>query len=403
MGLETATKSGRIGLIATGAAFAVIAGAATGAIGKTPASAVKLAREYKISAPLRAKWESEHKVPDSWIAGARKEGELRISGSMKPQEFKRMAAPFFERYPFIKVNYVRGSRNARVVAPLVAYREGRFITDIVTGIDTAIALFTRADALADLSDLPNRANIPARFAGTSKRWAGVRLRYYCMSYNTNLVKKNDLPRTWDDLKTSKVLGDGKLALWYGVAAWLLPIWEQKGPEWTTGFIKDLYETVKAQRRKEGAIALVSLTAAGEFNAVLANAAYQVTMLQKKGGPVGFHCPEMVMLTSSSVGVLNGNPHVNASKLFLNWLLSMEGQLFQYRHTGAPPIHKALQYRDFIPFPEEVLGKTLAFRDPEALGDDLKALQKVWNPYWEGNGGPKGKSSSRPKKKPGKDK
>jgi ABC-type Fe3+ transport system substrate-binding protein len=150
-------------------------------------------------------------------------------------------------------------------------------------------------------------------------------------------------------------------------------------------------------------ALTSLTAAGEFSAVLSVAAYQVTNLQKKGAPIAFHCPDTVMVTASSFGVLKNNPHMNASKLYLNWLLSMEGQLSQYRNIGAPPIHKDLQYKDFVPFPEEVLGKTLAFRDPALLGSTLTALNKVWKPYWEGDGGSKGKGRSRGKAKKSKKK
>jgi iron(III) transport system substrate-binding protein len=384
-------------LSGAGLAIALITAGAAGAAADTPAGAKKLAAEYKIPADLMARWEAEHKPPAAWIAAARKEGEVVIKGSTRPLDFQRSIAPFLARYPFIKVNYSRGSRNTRVVAPLVAFREGRHITDVVTGIDTAIDMFKKADALTDLSDMPNRGNIPIKFAGASTHWAGIRLRYYCMAYNTDQVKKSEMPKTWDDLKTATALHDRKLALWYGVASWLLPLWGEKGPEWTTRFITDIYETVKAERRKEGMTALTSLTAAGEFKAVLAVAAYQVVRLQKKGAPVAFHCPDAVMVTSSSVGVLKGSPRTNAAKIYLNWLLSMEGQLFQYRHTGAPPIHKDLQRKEFVPFPDETLGKTLAFRDPKLLGKELTALFKVWKPYWESGEGPKGERRSRKRK------
>ena len=73
----------------------------------------------------------------------------------------------------------------------------------------------------------------------------------------------------------------------------MPLWGTKGPEWTSQFIKDIYETVKAESRKEGMTALTSLTAAGEFKATLAVAAYMVIRLQKKGAPVAFHCTDTV--------------------------------------------------------------------------------------------------------------
>lgn len=388
------TGSLRMNLLAGAAVAALAFGPAAEAWAETPASAAKLAKQYEVPADLMAKWEAEHKVPAAWIAGARKEGKIRFSGASRPRDFARMIAPFRERYPFVEVEYTRGSRGTRVVKPLVAFREGRFITDIVAGINTRLDLFKQVNGLADLSDLPNRANIPAKLGGDATHWIGARLRYYCLAYSPKLVKKRELPKTWEDLKTSKALHDHKLALWYGVGSWLLPLWGEKGPEWTTQFIKDIYETVKAERRKEGMTALTSLTAAGEFKAVLAVAAYMVIRLNKKGAPVGFHCPDTVMVNSSVVGLLNGSPNTNAGKLFLNWLLSMEGQLFQYRYTGARPIHKALQNDKFVPFPKEVLGKKIAFHDPGKLGNDLPKLMKVWTPYWESAGGPKGKGRKR---------
>ncbi len=398
MGIGNRKGSARIILMGAGVAFALAAGAATEASGETPASAVKLANKLKISAQLMAGWEAEHKVPAAWIAGARKGGKLRISGSTRPKDFERAVAPFRERYPFIKVSYTRGSRNTRVLKPLTAFRQGRYITDIIGGINTGLDLFKKYDALTDLADLPNRANIPAKFGGKSTRWIGARLRYYCLAYNTSLVKKSELPKTWDDLKTSKALHNRKVALWWGVGSWLMPLWGEKGPKWTAQFIKDVYETVKAESRKEGMTALTSLTGAGEFKATLAVAAYMVIRLKKKGAPLAFHCTDTVMVNASAIGVLKGSPNTNAAKLYLNWLLSLEGQLFQYRHAGARPIHKSLQNEKFVPFPKEILGKTLAFLDPGLLATELPKLFKVWRPYWEGGGGPKGKRRKRGRKK-----
>ncbi len=401
MGIVNRKISPRIILMGAVATFAFAAGPVADAFGETPAAALKLANKYKISAQLMAGWEAEHKVPGAWIAGAKKGGKLRISGSSRPKDFKRLAAPFRERYPFIKIDYTRGSRNNRVMKPLIAFRSGRYITDIITGMNTGIPQFKQADALADLSDLPNRANVPLHFGGSSTKWIGARLRYYCLAYNPKLVKKSELPKTWDDLKTNAALRDHKMALWYGVGSWLMPLWGTKGKKWTIQFVHDIFGKVKAERRKEGMTALTKLTAAGEFKATLAVAAYMVTRVSKKGASVAFHCPDTVMVNATITAVLKGSPNTHAAKLFLNWLLSLEGQLFQYRHTGSRPIHKALQTETFMPFPKETLGKTMAFLDPGRMSDELSQLMKVWKPYWDGGSGPKGKRRKRGGRKKGK--
>jgi ABC-type Fe3+ transport system substrate-binding protein len=91
----------------------------------------------------------------------------------------------------------------------------------------------------------------------------------------------------------------------------------------------------------------------------------------------------VPITASTLGILKGNPDQDASRLFLNWLLSKEGQLGQYVAEGSPPVHRELQKLGFMPFPEEIAGKRIAFRSPELLDDDIKAMFRALQPYWEG--------------------
>jgi ABC-type glycerol-3-phosphate transport system substrate-binding protein len=107
----------------------------------------------------------------------------------------------------------------------------------------------------------------------------------------------------------------------------------------------------------------------------------VRAIEKKGAPVGFHCPDIVPVSISSVGVLAGNPHLNASKLFMNWFLSKEGQLAQYAADGAPPVHKALIGRGFMAYPAAIKGKKVVFRNPDLLDEELKALLAFWNPLF----------------------
>lgn len=366
-------------------AIGLLCVAASGAGADTPAASKKMIADLKLDAAVTAGWEDEHVVPTAWLAAAKKEGKLRINGSWESREFRDMTKAFSERYPFITFSYSRGSNDTRVRVPLVAFAEGRYTTDIVTGIDSALNQFRSLHALADLKDLPNMKNIPDHMQSVDGDWASVRLRYWCMSYNPKLISKDQMPKTWDELLTTKQLYDGRLALWRGVSSWLLPLWHAKGEDWTKQYIDQLFTVVQPQKRKEGAVALVNLVIAGEFNASLASAEYQVKTRIDKGAPIAFHCPDLLPVTASTVGVLKDNPAISASKLFINWLLSKEGQLAQYvAGGGAPPVHRDLINLGFMPFPDEIAGKQLAFRSPELLDDEIKAMFRALKPYWEGN-------------------
>jgi ABC-type Fe3+ transport system substrate-binding protein len=82
-----------------------------------------------------------------------------------------------------------------------------------------------------------------------------------------------------------------------------------------------------------------------------------------------------------MAILKGSPNIHAARVFANWLLSKEGQIAQFRADRATPIHKDLQTKTFLMFPDEIAGKTIAFRDP-GLEDLHDELLNIWNPLWE---------------------
>lgn len=346
-----------------------------------PATAKKLIAKYKLGPDVVADWEVEQAVPPAWIDGAKKEGKLRISGSWDTKVFREMVKPFSERYPFVNFNYTHGTNDTRIQTPLIALRSGRTITDIVTGVEARIGDFREINGLENLGDLPNLKFVPDDMKSREGEWVGVRIRYWCISYNTTLIGKDRMPKVWDDLLTTRELHNGQLALWRGVTNWLLPLWNAKGEAWTTNYIEQLFSIVQPQKRKEGSIALVNLVIAGEFKASAVSAEYQVKDPRDKGAPVAFHCPDPVPVTGSSVSVIRNNPNINASKLFMNWLISKEGQVAQFASDGSPPVHSGLQDHGFMPFPEEIAGKKIAVRGADH--DDTEALVKVLRPYMGG--------------------
>jgi iron(III) transport system substrate-binding protein len=336
--------------------------------------------DLKLNESILAGLDRELTVPDGWVEGAKKEGAFRITGSWDPSQFRAMTAPFVARYPFVKPSYTRGSFNDRAIRPLMAFKEGRYIADIVSGIGGAMPRYVEADALDDLRLLPNAGNVIPGMKNAEGRWIGIRIRYWCMSYNTNTVAKADLPATWDDLLTNPRWRSGRLALGNLPQLWMLPLWGQKGQAWAEQYLQTLFKVVKPQIRKEGSNALLSLVIAGEFDAAIPSADYRLARYVAKGAPIAWHCPSPVPSAISEMAILKGSPNIHAARLFANWLLSKEGQIAQFHADNATPIHKDLQTRDFLSFPDEIAGKPLAFRNPE-LEDRDDELLALWNPLW----------------------
>jgi hypothetical protein len=73
---------------------------------------------------------------------------------MDPNQAERFFLPFKERYPFLKLQYSRGSEETRIVRTLVALRSGKHVTDVLTGLSGAYFMYKEANALEDLRNIP---------------------------------------------------------------------------------------------------------------------------------------------------------------------------------------------------------------------------------------------------------
>ncbi|MCZ6848852.1 MAG: extracellular solute-binding protein [Alphaproteobacteria bacterium] len=356
------------------------------AAAELPAATVKMLAKLKLSPDILKGLDQELKIPAAWVAGAKKEGPLKLGGTWDAEQFENMVKPLLERYPFIKIKYARATSYDRVVKPLMAFRAGRVITDVISGVGSKFNLFKKYDAAMDLRIVPNWKNVPDGMKHPQGLWVGQRLRYWCMAYNTNNVAKKDLPRTWEDLYANKRWHGKKIGLGNRPNLWLLPLMGLKGEAWTKDFTRKLFGTIKPQLRKEGMNALIALVVAGEFDASLPSAAYRTAQRVAKGAPVAWHCPVPIPLAISEMLIVKGTKKVNTALIYVNWFLSKEGQISQFSANKAPPVHRDLQTNNFLSFPDQIVGKETAFRHPELMERDLPKLMKFWDPMWFGGRG-----------------
>jgi iron(III) transport system substrate-binding protein len=352
-----------------------------------PKATKDMLAKLKMDASVLKGLDQELKVPADWIARARKEKSVRYYGNFSRAEWPIFYKPFQERYPSIKISHSRTSRTGRVEKPLIAFKEGRVFADIIAAIGPAIKLFREAGALTDLRDIPNFTLAHPDMRDKGGLWVGEKLKYWCMAYNTGLLKEKNLPKRWEDILTNKALHKGNIGISNRPHNWILPIWNAKGGPWTQKYINGLFSTARPQLRKEGARALVVLAIAGEFHAAIPATPYRVAEYAKKGAPVGWHCPEPVPVTISTLVVIKGGRAPYAAKVFMNWFLSKEGQMAQYFSTKASPVHKDLQDKGLVQFGHKIKGRKIALRTPESLINVFPAVLKIWNKGWSKAGGP----------------
>lgn len=349
-----------------------------------PAPTMKMLAELKLDPVILDGLDAELDVPKPWLDGAAKGDAVVVFGTWRDQEFRRMAQSFNARYPSVKLSYNRAGTAARGMKVIVALQEGRVLADVITSVADSYLEFKNVAALADLRELPGFKNLASEHVAADGTWVSHKLSYRCLSYNTTLVKAEELPKTWDDLVNNPRWRGQKIALSDHPNAWLLALWSAKGEAWGQEFTRKLF-ALEPQQRKEGMMALTGLTVAGEFQIQIPAPERRAESYADKGAPISYHCPEPAPITLSQIVMLEKAKHKDGARLFINWLLSREGQLVQYAASASIPVHKALLQPRFIPFADAIIGKPSIPRDEEMLGSDLhKAMLKAWGTYWSGS-------------------
>jgi ABC-type Fe3+ transport system substrate-binding protein len=344
-----------------------------------PKSTQEMMKKLKLSAGLLADVDRELAVPKEWVERAKQEGKVRFTSTEEPEPAKIMTAPFRERYPFIAMEQIQSTRNDRMKV-LLAYKQGRVLTDVQDAIGGLLAGFLEANGLVDLRDIPGLKNLPDQAKDPNGLWVGTESGFRCLGYNTKFVRKEDLPRRWEDLPSVAGFKGGNLALGNRPELWMMNLWSAKGEGWSKDFLTRLFTELKPQLRKEGMNALHQLLGAGEFHAFVPAGEDSTHELLLQGAPVGFTCPEPAPRTVRQLSILKGAAHPYSAKIFLNWLLSKEGQIAKIAAKGALPIHKDLMRPEFVPFPDQILGKAVSW--PPANEQEIQPkLNEVWNQLW----------------------
>ncbi|HYY26156.1 MAG TPA: extracellular solute-binding protein [Candidatus Udaeobacter sp.] len=374
------------------AAFALAAFFATGsaaifaASAPLPKATQDDLKKLKLDPSILSDLDKELTVPQSWIDGAKKERKLRIFSTFDPPQAEIVFRAFKERYPFIAIEYNRASHEDRAIRTLIAYKNKKSITDILTGLGGSFFMYREIGAMEDLRNIPTLKNNPPGTFDPEGFWVGMHMRYWCMAYNTKQISKADVPKKWEDFLTNPKWRNGNLALGNRPQLWALQLWKAKGEKWTKDFLIKLFSETKPQLRREGMNAMLELLAAGEFYGSIPSAEYRTYQKTLDGAPVSYTCPEPVPVAVSEMAILKGAPNINAARLFVNWFLSKEGQIAQYVADYAPPVHKGLQRRELLPFADQIVGKEDSFRDPALELEVQPKLLEFWDELWLKGGG-----------------
>lgn len=277
-------------------------------------------------------------------AAAKKEGQLVWYTSQVQNTLVRpMAQAFEKKYPGIKVTIV-GGKNSDLILKLLSEAEAKvYIADVnsparVDKLDEAGLLATYEPESA--RDYPKEMR--------NKKWTAMLGSIFGVAINTELVAPKDEPTSLDDLLDPK---------WKGKMAWVAHYDLGGGPGLAEAMLSRLgKENGMAYLKKLAAQNIVQVPAnqrvvmdqliAGEFPMALMMFQHHAASSQKKGAPVKWLNTGPVVSINATIAVMQHAPHPNAARLFVEYVLSEEGQKIVSKAT-YPPARPGVKPEDSV--------------------------------------------------------
>jgi len=296
------------------------------------------------------------------VEAARKEGSFTLYTSNAAETIKLLSADFEKRYG-VRVNMWRAS-SVKVLQRVVAEkRANRWDFDAVSVSSPELEALYREKLLQEVNSGWHKEMLESTMP-PHRGWAPQFINVFVQAYNTQAVKKQDLPQRWTDLLEPR--WRGKLGV------------EAKAGEWYCSLLKEFGEEKGAELLREiaarngfsvrsGNSVLANMVVSGEVPLALAVYSHMIDQAKQQGAPVDWFAIGPMIGRSNGIGVSRRPPHPNAALLF-----------YEYAIGEAQPLMLKLNYLSPLKrLASPLRGAKILFVDPAT---DSAEVERCDNAY-----------------------
>ena len=254
------------------------------------------------------------------IEGAKREGQFTLYTSHT--WFKTFVGEFEKKYPFVRASQWRNDSKNIIRKVLEEVRAGRVLADIVETTSDGMG-FLKREGLFQEYYSPEARYYPNELKPKGKNgffYLPNRETYNSLGFNTHLIPPGIAPKALRDLLDPRWKGKMAITSTTTGSRWIGNALETLGRE----FLDKLAEQDISVQDMAPA-SLINLVVSGEIPLSPTIFDANVTLAKQKGAPVEWRPLEPVVTTVGSAGLLAraSNPHT--ALLFIDYLLSKEGQ------------------------------------------------------------------------------
>jgi iron(III) transport system substrate-binding protein len=175
--------------------------------------------------------------------------------------------------------------------------------------------------LFDIHNSPERAALPAEYRDEKGYWTINSGTLNVIGYHKHQVPAADVPKSFWDLTDPK--WKGQLLMDENESKWMAGIINYYGEAKAMELLRKL--AGQQIQFRAGHSLIQTLVAAGERPIAAVAFANGVERLKKAGAPIDWVAADPIIALTFGLALVKDAPHPNAGKLFIDFILSKEGQ------------------------------------------------------------------------------
>jgi iron(III) transport system substrate-binding protein len=278
-------------------------------------------------------------------------GELVVYTARAEALFKPVIDAFNQVHPEIKVTMLSG-KNGELAAKLLEERANPQ-ADLLVNTDILIMESLDAEGIFEANSSPAVMTVPEDYRAANGSWVSLTLRTRIIMYNTDLVKAEEAPTSVFDLidpKWKGQIGAGDStngAMVANLVAIRHLLGEEKMVELVQGLVANETQFFGSHTDVRKAVG------AGELKLGFVNH-YYYHLSKAEGAPVAAIYPDQgegqmgLVLNSTNAGVVQGAPHADLARLFIDFMLSPEGQKLYAELNYEYPVMPGVALAEDVP-------------------------------------------------------
>jgi iron(III) transport system substrate-binding protein len=297
------------------------------------------------------------------IAGAKKEKQVVVYTSLNLKDSVPITQAFEKKYG-VKVELWRSNSEKVLQRAVTEARAGRFAVDAFELNGPELEALYR-EGLLEQFHSPEFRNLPPSAFPKHRYYAADRFNFFTIAYNTNLVKPDEVPNSYEDLAHPRWVG--RVGIEASDTDWFASIVKHMGEEKGLALFRKLAQQ-KPQIRT-GHTLMAELVAAGEIPLVATIYNHNAERLLVNGAPIRWKALDPTFGRPNAVAVARRAERPHAALLFVDFMLSLEGQELLKKRNRVPASPKVDS--NLNDFPYQMI-------DPVVVLDEADKWEKIWS-------------------------